>query len=368
MKKQLLTLLLAGASVGTFAQTELSNWTATGRGGVATTFVTDYQALGINPSNLGWTSKYEGKTVTLGFLDLGASLYAEALSKDEVRNTFIKQIQQEDLTIEEKQNAAIDFTDAGFAINIDAQWFGAAVTTKKAGGFAISVRDRVRWYNDLSKDASEIMFLGFNAPYFDQTFYTTNLDTIATTNPDSINYSTASVPSPFSDIMNGSKISMTWYREFNLGYGIALKDGDDLSIYAGVGAKYLQGLGYVDVRADGDELVAYSALAPGFGVDYGSGSLSNPSAIQGDTTSFSSVGSGMGFDLGLSVIIKKKLKLGLAITDIGSITWDGNVYTANDTLLLNTNNDGLNSVNLFSEASDFTGENGVFSWGGVNEL
>lgn len=34
------------------AQTELSNASAVGRGGVANTFVHDYQAIGINPANL----------------------------------------------------------------------------------------------------------------------------------------------------------------------------------------------------------------------------------------------------------------------------------------------------------------------------
>ena len=35
------------------AQNELSNFSATGRGGVINTFATDYQVIGMNPANLG---------------------------------------------------------------------------------------------------------------------------------------------------------------------------------------------------------------------------------------------------------------------------------------------------------------------------
>ena len=34
--------------------------------GGATSFVTDYQAIGINPVNLGWPSKHEGLNYALG--------------------------------------------------------------------------------------------------------------------------------------------------------------------------------------------------------------------------------------------------------------------------------------------------------------
>jgi hypothetical protein len=54
MKKYLLTALLSMYSFLSFSQAEMSVYSATGRAGVATTFVTDYQAIGINPANLGF--------------------------------------------------------------------------------------------------------------------------------------------------------------------------------------------------------------------------------------------------------------------------------------------------------------------------
>ena len=43
------------------AQNELSNFTATGRGGVVNTFATDYQAIGINPRQPGPADGFEGR-------------------------------------------------------------------------------------------------------------------------------------------------------------------------------------------------------------------------------------------------------------------------------------------------------------------
>ena len=50
--KNTLLIVLVLSSFNVFGQIENSSFTATGRG-AATTFVTDYQALGINPANLG---------------------------------------------------------------------------------------------------------------------------------------------------------------------------------------------------------------------------------------------------------------------------------------------------------------------------
>jgi len=49
------SLLAAGLALplAARAQNELSNFSATGRGGVINTFASDYQVIGINPANLG---------------------------------------------------------------------------------------------------------------------------------------------------------------------------------------------------------------------------------------------------------------------------------------------------------------------------
>src|SRR4051812_11235169 len=84
MKKLLLSAFLGLVCLSTFAQTEYSVFTTTGRG-VATTFETDYHATEINPANLGFKRKYENKHVTFGLFEVGLSAYSAALEKKDFR-------------------------------------------------------------------------------------------------------------------------------------------------------------------------------------------------------------------------------------------------------------------------------------------
>lgn len=86
MKKKLALLtgvLFLGGSV--VAQTQYSAYTAVGKG-VATTFLNDYQSLGINSSALGWGSPYEGKSWTLGTQEFAFGMTSPNLDKDKLGN------------------------------------------------------------------------------------------------------------------------------------------------------------------------------------------------------------------------------------------------------------------------------------------
>ena len=82
MRKILYITLLCSSTVDVQAQLEQSSFGATGRGGTATSFVTDYQALGINPANLGFQTDF---AFSLGLAEIGYGFYSEALAKDDVR-------------------------------------------------------------------------------------------------------------------------------------------------------------------------------------------------------------------------------------------------------------------------------------------
>jgi hypothetical protein len=378
MKRLLLVMGMLGTTAA-FAQHEYSSFTATGRGG-ATTFVTDYQAIGINPANLGWTWDFEEKKVAMGFSEFSYSMYSEALSKQELRDNFKAMIggDAEEFTHAEKIQAGQDFANSPFSMNFDFGSFGFAFTTESAGGFAFGIRDRFQWNSTLSKNASEILFQGYTAPYFDS-LVIVDQNQIATTIANYENISTdtlamiqsgfSALPRLMSDVLNGTSINMSWTREYGFSYGVKLLETEDVfALYAGAGIKFVQGIGLVSVDVNGGNLEAFSALSPRFDIDYGSAALSNPSAIAKETTGLPSpVGKGWGFDFGFNMTIKNKLKIGAAITNIGSVTWDGNVYTATDTLIYDSQNGGIDSYNIFGEVDDIIGDNGLFKWGGVAE-
>src|SRR6056297_1728659 len=148
------------------AQIERSAFTSTGRG-VATTFVHDYQSIGINPANLAWTDQYN-RRIALGLVEGGAQIYSEVLNRNELRDRFSGF--NDELTTAQKSQFARDFADSDLSYDMDIQLIGVGVNFNDRGwgGIAFSVRDRLHYFSNLNVQASEILFLGWNADYFDQ--------------------------------------------------------------------------------------------------------------------------------------------------------------------------------------------------------
>jgi len=378
--KIIILILLVLSSFNLFGQIEYSSFTSTGRGG-ATTFVTDYQALGINPANLGWHSEFEEKKFAMGFNELTYSIHSGALSKQTLRDEFKSAIRREEgasFTYDEKVQAAKDFSEAGLALNFNYGSFGFAYNTDKFGGIAFRVNDNVSWYSKFNEDISEILFLGKTAPYFDSlmvllpsgdtSMILNDTSMVSGLNQDSIINGIATLPSNISKLFEGSQISLSWTREYNLSYGRKIIEKDSVfALYAGVGIKYFQGMAYVDITSNGDgQMEAFSSMSSAFGINYGEAALSNPSA-DSIASSFlpRSVGHGFGMDFGVNVLLFNKLKIGLAVNNIGSMTWDGNVYTVKDTLVFDTQSAGLNNFNVASQLGDILGEDGVFEYNGL---
>ena len=143
MKNLSLLLSLLFMTFFSLSQGEGSVFTSTGRG-VSTTFATDYQALGINPANLGWDKEFKGKTIAFGFLETGFSFDSKIINNpavSEVRSipfnlSFDSTKRYNDFT-----ELSYDLQD-GARLNADVRLFGVAVTSKRLGGFAFNVTER----------------------------------------------------------------------------------------------------------------------------------------------------------------------------------------------------------------------------------
>lgn len=358
MLKKLIVVACVLTHAQLMAQTEISAFTATGTGAV-TTFVTDYQALGINPANLGWDAQFEGKRFTIGALDFGFSIHSEALSDPKFRNLFSADAATQSL--EEKRDVLNTLVNNGFYMSLDVNWLGFGVTTQTLGGFAFSVRDRLQTNIEFTKTGGELLMLGYNAPYFDQKF---DENDNPTNNPDEIAYGVASNPQTLAQLFEGTQLLFNWYREFNLGYGKRLINNDILSLYGGVGVKYLQGLGVMDISADGEEFTAFSAFNPEFNdVPLGS-SFSN---LGFSNFSNQTVGDGFGVDIGVNAVIAKKLKVGMALNGLGRINWEGDAQRAVNETLDTTYFGGLLTANILEEMVVLLSDSGLFQWEKVEE-
>ena len=76
------------------------------------------------------------------------------------------------------------------------------------------------------------------------------------------------------------------------------------------------------------------------------------------------MGKGHGFDVGVAAEVGKSLRLGLAVTDLGSMTWDGNLLTANDQKLKRLKSAGIGSYNFIKEATEIfaSGTDSLFQY------
>lgn len=370
MKKLVLFIFLSSSFFSVIAQQ--SDFTSFGRG-VSTTFVTDYHVTGINPANLGFKRSYETKHVTFGLFETGLSAYSGALGRSEFRKLFSDGSNFSD---EDKRKAASQFAGENFALNADINILGVAYQNDKIGGFAFNVRETGRWFSTFNQNFSDLVFLGLKAPYF-QTLELGD-GTIAPNDPsryqeyENFNQGIAKgIRTPgteqfYSDIFDGSKLSIMYYREYALSYGKEFQINDLFAVAGGLSLKYLQGYGVMDIQAKDGKLTAYSSFSPFFKFDFGNAAKTNPSV---DTSgSYKSIGSGLGTDLGLNITYKEKVKLGIALTNVGSITWKGNVYTAQDTALSTFANEGFEGYDIFAEAGEIAGDDGLFKWEGGSKL
>lgn len=338
MKKSITVLLfLFTAGIG-YSQMEISAFTATG-GGYSTTFLTDYQCIGINPANLGWT--WNDNSMNLGFMETALGIYSEPLTRKQVYGDLFDESNTLDSAA--KVLAGNDFTDKLLCAQAGVTWLGFSYQHKKIGGFAFSIRDRMLWSTKLNDQASNFLFQGYN--------YTAYFDSTANIGTDSVTgYSTN--PQMASAVYRGTKLHGIWYREYNLGYGRKIIDKEDFTWYGGVALRYITAYGAFQYFEDLSNQKAFSAFSPVFNVNYNE---PTPSKINKD--GLRKVGTGFGFDVGFTFLIKQKVRIGLAVNDIGWITYNGNVYAGNDVNVYQIETAGLDNYNIFAQGQLIVADN-----------
>lgn len=367
MKKLFLILCSISAPFFSLAQQEGSAFTSTGRA-VSTTFARDYESIDINPANLAWGTGWEGKKITLGFLEFGASAFSNALTKDQLFNSSSENF--------DKKQAAIDFASSGTAFNVDIAPINFAFTNETFGGIAVNTKDRFQFFAKLNEQTADILVNGFQSSYFDSlSIDSAGIQKNVANDPSYYNQSNVEIiaglandaaSSLLSDILDGTSINLSYTREYNVSYGRYLVNKEDkLKIGGGIGLKYIQGFGVLNIGTDNDgNLEVFSSISPDFGVDV---------TGQGGTTPnikpfMTPVGSGFGVDLGLNMVLKKKIHLGLSVTNLGSIKWTGEAYTVKDTLFTRIESGGFESYDVASELSTVVADGDLFEFEEKSEL
>lgn len=349
------------------AQTEITDLGRLGHAAFVTSTVTDYQCVSINPANLGFAPAFDlyalstpvgvgversAKAISIGIGQVGASIRSDAMTKPQVLDLILQRGSATAFTPEDQLRAAQEFADRGLRFNADVLIFGGAYQSRKYGGFAITARERFNGSFLLNQGASEIIFQGRRAAYFDSSYTNWRGDTIGV----------ARKPQLFSQLFDGTSLSLSWSREFSFSYGLPVLFGDGWRLCVGATGKFLQAFAYLDAHASNGEFFARSALSPWFLISYGK--ATTPSAKYG--TTLIPIGDGYGADLGVTYR-SKTLSVGLSVVDIGEMRYDGNVFAAGDTIVNGIGTTGFGNYNLFEQAPKLSGDGNYFVWSGLVE-
>jgi hypothetical protein len=377
MRKALSIVFIGFLHVISFSQTQNSAYTAVGKG-VATTFLTDYQALGINNSALGWGNGFDDKKFTLGTSELNIGIESQALSKDRLVNAFESVLSRANgsntapFNTQQQIDAALDYADAGVSIFANYNWFGAAYQTEKFGGIAVSVTENYSWFSRLNEQTSDLVFRGSTSSYFDSLGIAINGDTSIIANSPNLSGDTlsavfegrASNPLLLSELTDGTRVKFLWNRFYNFGYGRKIFGNDStFALYAGVGGRFIQSMAMFDMESDAGELNVNSSISPFFNLNYANGVNDPNEGIIPE-----SIGQGFGYDFSASVILLDKIKIAAAVNNVGSVTYNRNVYTVRDTLLDRVSIDGLDDTSIPASLNQFNEEGGLLNLEGQQEV
>jgi len=348
MKKLLCILIPVILATGAQAQLEQSSFGATGRGGTATSFVTDYQALGINPANLGFQTKY---AFSLGIAELGYGIYSEALVKDDVRAILFNN--EDSITAAQSEVLAQAFLNEGIQFNVDVMAVGFSLRVPKFGTLAFSVTGHAAYNSKFDGEAANIIFEGYDyAGYFDTVIVT----------PTEI-YGVAYEPLSLSELFGDSEFKFDVNTSFNFGYGLKLFGSEEtISAYAGIGFKYILGYGYLDMHSDGSTITGISALGLDI-LDLEAGITSPITASAAEP-----VGRGTGWDFGFSLKIRDALTASASIVDIGKMKYTANVLQINDFVLDTVSFSGVTSTDPIQIISDMLNEQDLIEYSGLSEF
>jgi hypothetical protein len=273
--------------------------------------------------------------INFGILDFNGMVYSGQLTTRQIINDLFDSSIA--FSMADKNDAAHSLTNTRLFGNGSVMYLGISYQDEKFGGLAFNVRERLVWHSVFNQNVANFLFLGWQDTYFDQKITNPAGDTLEAI-ADNSRY--------VSDIYRGTDLHYLHTREFNLGYGGKVLDLDgEVVVYAGIGFKYNADFGGLQYyQKDNGQLYVFSVFSPFYEDKYDD---PTPSAVEG--TGLKQVGTGFGFDIGTTVQLFDDIKISLAVNDIGSIKWDGNVYEGNDVRVYGIETRGINNYNLFKE-------------------
>ncbi|HTB08150.1 MAG TPA: DUF5723 family protein [Bacteroidia bacterium] len=290
MKKNYLSILcMLCFPMFSWAQLQLYAPLAASKTGAIEATAYNWEAIGINPANLGWNNN---QTVSFTIADLGFSGQSAGISYASVYNSLFAPSQ------DSKANNWEEILGAnnGLLAYADVNWLAFSFRIPKLGCVGISLRDKVYGTGFVGPDGSQV-FTNGNNYILDYSDLMTN--------------------------MQGSYIHYSHYRELNIDYGMKILsfgggddgaantysfDADDKTInglYVGAGYSFLGGLADINGVVTNNGMTATYTLENNYPQTF---------------PIFPNNGKGSSVEFGASASYNR-WKFGMSVTNLGSITW-----------------------------------------------
>jgi hypothetical protein len=262
-------------------------------------------AVGINPANLALPD--EG-TVTISLAPLGIHIGSDFLTYG-LYSDYFTGIDSDSgrigrtLTDQDKRAILDAFPGSLGRLAADAEVrpIGLSLQIEDLGIFALTMTEHLSGYARIPNEYLRFLFYG---------------------NPPGSRYD-----------FGESSARGWWTREYELSFGTELPTFGFLkSFAAGAGVKIIHGFGYYELERFNTSLATaqngvldgtLDVLARGSSID-----LFNNYSSSGFTPFPAPAGTGVGFDLGVTGELTDYIRVGLSVTDIGSIEWTRNVKEA----------------------------------------
>jgi len=123
------------------------------------------------------------------------------------------------------------------------------------------------------------------------------------------------------ELLGGSSVAVQHVRSYGAGFGLKLMNTRALKLSIGASIRYLRGTGYYEVNTE--EQWAFAAFNRGFGAELVASEATLGSALRPS-------GFGVALDLAARVEVAELWFASLAVTDIGSMDWQGERYSLNN--------------------------------------
>lgn len=300
MPKLKLLIIYFIYTLSLFANNERMNLQGRGMGSTFTAIARGTSTLGINPANLSYKNNYSVDFNLLNFsISTGSDLidiniYNKYFTGDENGNPVF-------LTDQDKREILKIFP-AGLAqtgFNFDLSLLAFTVNAGNLGSLAFSIYERAGLSILMPKDYLEFVLFGnlLNKKYdFGKTYF-----------------------------------NALWCREYSFSYAREIPQPDFLKyLSAGLSIKLIHGYGFAEISHN-RTYFATDAESKIYGkIDYQVKMAGIDILFTENNTGYSPfpkpAGTGIGFDLGLSGNVSDILSVGVALVNVGKISWKSNTY------------------------------------------